>query len=150
MHESVDELASRGKQLPREDRERLVDQLLESLNEPAAAELDAAWAAEIDRRLAAYDRGEVIALSAEDVFAKARGDAAPVSASGGSGIAALSGVLLAHPKRRRHSVSGRCGGGHPARHTPSARWIPIARRNPQRLGERVSGFIGSRRPIYSW
>jgi putative addiction module component (TIGR02574 family) len=49
-----------------------VDQLLESLNEPAASELDAAWAAEINRRLAAYDRGEVIALSAEDVFAKAR------------------------------------------------------------------------------
>lgn len=72
MHDNVDELAFRGKQLPREDRERLVDQLLESLNEPATSELDAAWAAEIDRRLAAYDRGEVIALSAEDVFAKAR------------------------------------------------------------------------------
>jgi putative addiction module component (TIGR02574 family) len=46
--------------------------LLESLNEPAAAELDAAWSAEIESRLAAYDRGEVQALSAEEVFAKAR------------------------------------------------------------------------------
>ena len=72
MPDTAADLAVRGKQLPREERERLVDELLESLNEPAAAELDAAWAAEIDRRLAAYDRGEVQALSAEEVFAKAR------------------------------------------------------------------------------
>ena len=70
MDDSVDERATRGKQLPREDSERWVDQLLESLNEPAAPELDAAWAAEIDRRLAGYDRGKVKALSAEEVFAK--------------------------------------------------------------------------------
>jgi putative addiction module component (TIGR02574 family) len=72
MPDTAADLASRGKQLPREERERLVDALLESLNEPAAAELDAAWGAEIERRLAAYDRGEVQALSAEEVFAKAR------------------------------------------------------------------------------
>lgn len=72
MPDTAAELAVRGKQLPREERERLVDELLESLNEPAAAELDAAWAAEIERRLAAYDRGEVQALAAEEVFAKAR------------------------------------------------------------------------------
>jgi putative addiction module component (TIGR02574 family) len=66
------ELALCGKQLPREERERLVDELLESLNEPAVAELDAAWSTEIERRLAAYDRGEVQALSGEEVFAKAR------------------------------------------------------------------------------
>ena len=72
MPDSAADLALRGKRLPREERERLVDELLESLNEPAAAELDAAWSAEIERRLAAYDRGEVQALSAEEVFAKAR------------------------------------------------------------------------------
>ena len=72
MPDTAAELAQRGKQLPPEERERLVDELLESLNEPAAAELDAAWSAEIERRLAAYDRGEVKALSAEEVFAKAR------------------------------------------------------------------------------
>ncbi|WP_235579215.1 addiction module protein [Pseudorhodoferax sp. Leaf274] len=49
-----------------------MDQLLESLNEPAAAQLDAAWEAEIGRRLAEYDRGEVTAVDAEEVFAKAR------------------------------------------------------------------------------
>jgi len=34
--------------------------------------LDAAWAAEIERRLAAYDRGDVTAIPVEEVFAKAR------------------------------------------------------------------------------
>jgi putative addiction module component (TIGR02574 family) len=72
MRDTADELALRGKRLPPAERERLVDELLASLNEPAAAELDAAWDAEIERRLAAYDRGEVQALPAEQVFAKAR------------------------------------------------------------------------------
>ncbi|WP_255355205.1 addiction module protein [Pelomonas sp. Root1217] len=58
--------------MPQEERERLVDELLASLNEPAARELDDAWAAEIERRLAAFDRGEVQSLSADEVFAKAR------------------------------------------------------------------------------
>ena len=66
------ELAHLGRQLPLEERERLVDDLLASLNEPAARELDEAWAAEIEHRLAAFDRGEIQALSADEVFAKAR------------------------------------------------------------------------------
>jgi hypothetical protein len=37
-----------------------------------AAELAAAWESEIQRRLAQYDRGEVNAIDAEEVFAKAR------------------------------------------------------------------------------
>lgn len=72
MPDTADELALRGKRLPPAERERLVDELLASLNEPATTELDAAWDAEIERRLAAYDRGEVQALPAEEVFAKAR------------------------------------------------------------------------------
>ena len=72
MSDTAAELALRGKQLPREEREQLVDELLASLNEPAVAALDAAWAAEVERRLSAYDRGEVQALAADDVFAKAR------------------------------------------------------------------------------
>jgi putative addiction module component (TIGR02574 family) len=72
MPDQVAELVLRGRSLAPEDRERLVDQLLESLNEPAVAELDQAWEAEIERRLAQYDRGEVQAVDAEEVFAKAR------------------------------------------------------------------------------
>lgn len=72
MTDTVADLVSRGKALPREDRQQLVDELLASLNDPAMAELDASWQAEIERRLAAYDRGEVQAVPAEEVFAKAR------------------------------------------------------------------------------
>lgn len=72
MPDSAAEIAQKAKQLPREERERLVDALLESLNEPNLVETDAAWEAEIERRLAAHDRGEVMALSGEEVFAKAR------------------------------------------------------------------------------
>ena len=48
-----------------------MDQHLEPLNAPAAAELDAPSDAEIERRLAEYGRGEVKAIEAEEVFAKA-------------------------------------------------------------------------------
>ncbi|HUG20966.1 addiction module protein [Piscinibacter sp.] len=72
MPDQVSELAKLGRALAPSDRERLVDQLLESLNEPAAAELNAAWEIEIERRLAEYDRGDVQAVDAEEVFAKAR------------------------------------------------------------------------------
>jgi putative addiction module component (TIGR02574 family) len=72
MPDQVSELVKRGRALAPEDRERLVDQLLESLNEPAAAELNAAWETEIERRLAEYDQGIVQAINAAEVFAKAR------------------------------------------------------------------------------
>ena len=72
MPDQVSDLVKRGRALAPEERERLVDQLLESLNEPAAAELDKTWEAEIARRLAAYDQGEVQGVDAEEVFAKAR------------------------------------------------------------------------------
>ena len=72
MPDTAADLVERGKALPRQEREILVNGLLESLNEPAAQELDAAWEAEIERRLAAYDRGEVKAIPASEVFAKAR------------------------------------------------------------------------------
>ncbi len=72
MTDQVSELVQRARALPAEDRERLVDQLLESLNEPAAAALDAAWEGEIARRLAEHDQGAVQVIDAAEVFAKAR------------------------------------------------------------------------------
>ena len=72
MSDPVSHILSLGRALPPEDRERLVEQLLESLNEPASAELDAAWESEIQRRLAEFERGEVRPVDAEEVFAKAR------------------------------------------------------------------------------
>ena len=70
MHDQVTEIAQRGKALLPQDRSRLVDLLLESLHEPAIAEVEAAW--ELERRLAEYDRGEANSIDADEVFAKAR------------------------------------------------------------------------------
>ena len=75
MPDQVTELVKRGRALAPEDRELLVDQLLESLNEPAAAEQNAAWEAEIEKRLAEFDRGDVTSIDAVAVFAKARSNA---------------------------------------------------------------------------
>jgi putative addiction module component (TIGR02574 family) len=50
----------------------LVNGLLESLNSPAVEALDTVWEQEIESRLAEYDKGEVVAVDAEVVFAKAR------------------------------------------------------------------------------
>jgi putative addiction module component (TIGR02574 family) len=45
--------------------------MLESLHAPVS-EVEAAWADEIERRVAAFDRGEIPSYSAEEVFADAR------------------------------------------------------------------------------
>jgi putative addiction module component (TIGR02574 family) len=76
MRDQVTELAERGKELAPEDRSRLVDMLLVSLHEAPLAEVEAAWDEEVERRLAAYDRGEVQAIDGEEVLAKARRHAA--------------------------------------------------------------------------
>ena len=72
MPDQVTELAQRDKALATDERSRLGDLLLESLHEPAIAEIDAAWEDEIERRLAEYDCGETKSIDAEEVFAKAR------------------------------------------------------------------------------
>ena len=56
-----DEIARQALALPPEDRSYLADVLEQSLTsgEFASPEIAAKWSAEIDRRLAAYDRGEV-------------------------------------------------------------------------------------------
>jgi len=72
MKDPVAELVRQGRQLPPADRERLVEGLLESLNAPEVAALDASWEQEVGRRLAEYDSGAVQAIDADVVFAKAR------------------------------------------------------------------------------
>jgi putative addiction module component (TIGR02574 family) len=72
MPDLVAELAEQARTLPAEERSRLVDLLLESLHEAPLAEVEAAWATEVERRVAAYGRGEVETYAAEDVFAEAR------------------------------------------------------------------------------
>jgi putative addiction module component (TIGR02574 family) len=72
MADVVAELAEKARSLSLEERSRLVELLLESLREPPLSDVEAAWTREIERRVAAYERGEVETFAAEDVFAEAR------------------------------------------------------------------------------
>lgn len=72
MSELLMELSQRARALPAEERAALAELLLDSLAERAHPSVQAAWAQELKRRAAAYERGEVQSHSAEDVFAEAR------------------------------------------------------------------------------
>lgn len=72
MADLVAELAQQARALEPGERSRLVELLLESLQEPPLADVEEAWAREVERRVAAYKRGEVETYAAEDVFAEAR------------------------------------------------------------------------------
>ncbi len=71
MKDQVAELAQRSLALSADDRARLAEMLLSSLEAEPKSEIEAAWDEEIRQRLAAYDRGEVEAIDAEKVFARA-------------------------------------------------------------------------------
>ena len=57
--------------LPSRSRVELVDQLLHSLDKPDK-EIDALWEEEAERRLDDYERGEIKAVSLEEVVKKHR------------------------------------------------------------------------------
>jgi len=66
------EVEQQARTLSPEERARLAEVLLESLQEGALLEIETAWQQEIEERVAAYDRGEVKTYSAEEVFAEAK------------------------------------------------------------------------------
>ncbi|MCU0753939.1 MAG: addiction module protein [Xanthomonadales bacterium] len=75
MSHAIDSLASsqeRTKQLPPDERSRLIAELLESLHEGEMADVEAAWDDEVERRLAAFDNGTLVAIDGEAVLAQAR------------------------------------------------------------------------------
>jgi len=71
MTASFNEIEEQAKALAAEDRAKLAETLLESLQAPLS-EIEAAWAQEIEERIAEFDRDETQAYAAEDVFAAAR------------------------------------------------------------------------------
>ena len=72
MSEELKELERQARALSAEERAQLAERLLESLREAPIADIEAAWEREIESRAAAYDRGELETVSAEEVFAEAR------------------------------------------------------------------------------
>lgn len=65
------QIEEQARALSAEERAKLAESMLESLHAPLS-EIEAAWAEEIEQRVAAFDRGEIPSYAAEDVFAEAR------------------------------------------------------------------------------
>jgi putative addiction module component (TIGR02574 family) len=72
MSTSVEELAAQAIRLSAEDRSRLADLLLASLPEGADAEVEAAWDAEIRRRVDEANAGVALLVPSQEVHAAAR------------------------------------------------------------------------------
>jgi putative addiction module component (TIGR02574 family) len=71
MSVSLKQIEEQARALSAEERAKLAESMLESLHAPLS-EIEAAWAEEIEQRVAAFDRGEIPSNAAEDVFAEAR------------------------------------------------------------------------------
>ena len=71
MSASLKDIERQARELAAEERAKLAEALIESLHSPLA-DIEAAWAKEIEDRVTAFDRGEMQAYAAEDVFAEAR------------------------------------------------------------------------------
>lgn len=71
MNKPLKSVSDDALQLSAEDRLRLVDRLLESI-EPGSPSLDQVWSQEIAERVRAFDLGETDAFDSNDVFAEAR------------------------------------------------------------------------------
>jgi putative addiction module component (TIGR02574 family) len=66
------EIAQRAHALPEEDRARLAEELLASLEGPVDPVIDAPWDAEIRKRIAEVEAGTASLVPADEVFARAR------------------------------------------------------------------------------
>jgi putative addiction module component (TIGR02574 family) len=71
MPDLVAELSAQAKALPPEDRARLAEELLASLD-PHEADVDAAWNAELRRRIDEVERGVTELIPADQAFAQVR------------------------------------------------------------------------------
>jgi putative addiction module component (TIGR02574 family) len=70
MTTSVEELVKRARALSPQDRARLAEELLTSLDEDSDADAEAAWEQEIARRVDEIKAGRAKLISAEQVFAE--------------------------------------------------------------------------------
>ena len=71
MSSLTDELSRKARALPPEERIRLAEELLSSVQE-SDEEVEAAWAEEIERRLEEVETGTAKLIPAEEVFAEIR------------------------------------------------------------------------------
>jgi putative addiction module component (TIGR02574 family) len=67
MSELAEKLIEQALGLPANERAAFAERLLSSLD-PELSEIDQLWAKEAEDRLDAYERGEIEAIPAEEVF----------------------------------------------------------------------------------
>ena len=72
MSSSFADIEKEARNLSADERARLAEVLLESLRGTPIREVMVSWDAEIEQRVAAFERGELETHLAEDVFAEAR------------------------------------------------------------------------------
>ncbi|WP_295405227.1 addiction module protein [uncultured Thiocystis sp.] len=65
------QLINEAVSLPVEERARVIDSLLRSLN-PPASEIDQQWIEEAKRRLSSLRSGRIEAISGDEIFRKVR------------------------------------------------------------------------------
>jgi len=71
MSDLVAELAAQGLALSAEERVRLLDLLLESLQQAPPGANEEAWSSEVARRVTAHDRGEGRLYELDEVMTEA-------------------------------------------------------------------------------
>jgi Putative addiction module component len=74
MNKRVDILAGQAALLPADEQIALVERILAKVH-PTKPEVDGAWVAEANDRVAAYERGEVETFDADEAIAELRGKA---------------------------------------------------------------------------
>lgn len=72
MARTLDEIMAEAAQLSEAERAELALSLIESLDGPTDSDVDEAWLAEAERRLAEYKRGDVKAIPGDEVFERLR------------------------------------------------------------------------------
>jgi putative addiction module component (TIGR02574 family) len=70
MFANSEQILQQALALSPQDRAEIVERLLASFQVPPDPHLDELWAREAEDRLDAYDRGELGAVPAEEVFAR--------------------------------------------------------------------------------
>ncbi|GGD33523.1 hypothetical protein GCM10012288_04310 [Malaciobacter pacificus] len=64
---SINEVLEQALELKANERSKLIDELLKSLDKPDE-EIDQIWAEEADKRLESYRKGELKAVPMENIF----------------------------------------------------------------------------------
>ena len=75
MSERAEKILEEALQLPSSERADLAERLLDSLAFGTDQRVDGLWAAEAESRIAAFRRGELSAVPAEDVVAEIEAEA---------------------------------------------------------------------------